>query len=219
MKRFRNGFKMLWEEQSWVLVGWVFYLALSGMAILEDPTGPKSVLCIVIAVTLFPAMIYACGGRKTAHDDRSPYEITESKLFSMRVVRLGMDTVTLRGTYYGSGLTGMGVGIARPMMLDPGIVDSLCVEIVNHTGASIVTDTSFELERQRGLRWYRMAKGADYGDPWERLEIPEGTSTVTLTLFGRYDTLPPGAYRAVKTVQTAAGSITAAAFFSFDAFH
>ena len=218
MKTFRNGFKILWEEQSWVLIGWVVYLVLSGVAILEDPTGPKSVLCIVIAVTLFPAMIYAYGRTKTARDDRSPYEITENKWLSMRVVRLGMDTVTLRGTSYGSGITGMGVGISRPM-LDSGIVDSLCIEIVNGTGAPIVTDTSFELERQRGLRWYRMTKGADYGDPWERLEIPEGTSAMTLTLFGRYDTLPHGAYRAVKTFRTAAGSITAAAFFSFDAFH
>lgn len=129
--------------------------------------------------------------------------LTENSPISMGVAALHYDSV--RRYRIAVGRNG---SVVTPHLRDPGYLESIEVVFDNRTGASVAADCSFWLERQQYRKWYAVPQGSCYGAPWEHLKIPEGRSErMILPVFGRYDYLRHGRYRAVKCLQTNRGAI------------
>ena len=97
---------------------------------------------------------------------------------------------------------------------EPGNLERMTVVFENHTGAPIQTDTSYAIERQIRSKWYRVETDTAFADK-QPLALPEGVSApVSFAPKEVYGVLAPGEYRLVKTMDTAAGAITAAAAFT-----
>ena len=135
--------------------------------------------------------------------------LTATDKIFVRVVGLEFDKVRRYRTAIGRNGT-----VVMPLARDPGYLEKIIVTFENHTGAQIITDMSFQLERRRGMKWYIICP-ENCGDvAGEKLLIPEGNSKQEYITFGQYRYLSHGDYRIVKAVKTLQGPCTIAAEFS-----
>lgn len=81
-------------------------------------------------------------------------------------------------------------------------VDTVYITFVNRTGAPIVTDTSFTLERKTENVWRTLSPLPGKAAEWDVLELATGTTEHVPFQIGRlYDKLYQGDYRIIKTLR------------------
>lgn len=98
---------------------------------------------------------------------------------------------------------------------EPGKLEQLVVSFENHTGAPVVVDHTYFLERKIRGKWYDMETECSTTSEETPLKLEDGKSeSICFSSVKKYGVLPSGDYRIVKTFDTETGQMTIAAPFT-----
>lgn len=200
----KEKFKKLIGDHAGLVFLWVCFLILFLFDAVFDPPASRACIMLLCCVIALPVAAVYLSVLPASYGEPSKMVPTKQPDVSLRVGKI-MDN-TLSANLYGSSVTGK---LAYSMMRDPGYVDTIFVTFENRSGEPIITDTSFLIEKQVGLKWYEMKKAGAYGEAWEPLVIPCGQSgPIPFSLFGRYDYFTRGDYRFIKVLNGPTGAQT-----------